>query len=128
MSINDLPKHYHGGSVRLTKEEKKRLDEWVLREEWTKEKTINRQFRFEHSMPINLVASGISQEHWSRNGKMVCVMCGYVTCSTNICRHCLELPADEPATRPVWCDRHKTYHMVDKAPTMHRSIAMVCVS
>jgi hypothetical protein len=129
MSIEDLPKHIHGG-VRLTKAERKRLEEWVIREGWTREKTIKKQFRYDNSMPTNLAAPGVPSDHWSRDGKCICVMCGYVTTSTNICRHCVELPADEVATRPVYCYVHKTPHRDSNNEkwTMHRSIVMVAVS
>ena len=130
MSISDLPKHYHGGSIRLSPKERKKLEEWVLREGWTREKTINRQFRFENSMPTNLTAPGIPYEHWSQAGKCVCVMCGYVTTSTNICRHCVKMPTDEEAICPVHCYAHKTVHKDEKNKKwlMHRTVAMVCVS
>lgn len=129
MSIEDLPKRTHGG-VRLSKAERKRLEEWVLREGWTREKTIKKQFRYDNSMPVNLVAPGLSSDRWGSEGKCVCVMCGYVTTSTNICRHCVELPADEIAIRPVLCYTHKTTHRdsKDEKWTMHRSIPMVAVS
>ena len=130
MSVSDLPKHYHGGSVRLSSKERKKLEEWVLREGWTREKTINRRFRYGNSMPINLVAPGIPQENWSGNGKCVCPMCGYVTTVTNICRQCPEMPTDEEAVCPVMCYMHKVAHRdeVNRKWLMHRTVAMVCVS
>lgn len=128
MSVADLPKRTFGG-VRLTKKEKENLKAWVLREGWTREKTINHQFRFDHSMPLNLVAPGIPPSHWSQAGKCTCVMCGHTTTVTNVCRHCVELPADEPSTVFQYCDDHKIVHkMPDGSAAMHRSINMVCVS
>jgi hypothetical protein len=130
MSVSDLPKHYHGGSVRLSQKERKKLEEWVLKEGWTREKTIKNQFKYDSSMPRNLCAPGIPQEHWSSSGKCVCPMCGYVAITTNVCRHCPETPADVEATMPVMCYTHKIYHNdeINKKYLMHRSIPMVCVS
>jgi len=128
MSIEDLPKHYHGGSVRLSPKERKKLEEWVIQEGWTREKSINKQFDFDESMPRNLVAPGIPPEHWGGNGKMVCVMCGYVTTVTNLHRDCFELPADEPIITFRYCHKHKVNHKNETGWTTHRTIAMVCIS
>ena len=54
-----------------------------------------------------------------------CPECGYKSQVTNVCRQCPATPADELATIPVYCGKHKTYHYVDGKPTMHRSVNMV---
>jgi hypothetical protein len=130
MSISDLPKHYHGGSVRLSPKEREKLKEWVLREGWTRQKTIDRAFRYESTMPHNLCAPGVPYENWGGNGKCVCPMCGYITTVTNICRQCPEMPADAEATVPVMCYTHHVCHRdeVSKKWTTHRTVAMVCIS
>lgn len=127
MSIEDLPKRTHGG-VRLTKAERKRLKEWVIREGWTREKSIKRQFNFDNSMPANLVVPGVPPEHWSGEGKTICIMCGYVTTVTNIHRCCPELPADEEVIYPQYCYIHKQPHRIDNKWATHRAINMVAVS
>jgi len=127
VSIEDLPKRTHGGA-RLTKSERKHLEEWVIREGWTREKTIKKQFEYGNSMPLSLCAPGVPHYHWGGNGKMICVMCGYVTMVTNICRQCPEMPADAELTGPRYCYTHKMVHGKEEAWMAHRAIPMVVVS
>jgi len=55
-----------------------------------------------------------------------CPLCGYKTNVTNVCRQCVETPADWVATRPVFCYTHKTFHQNKKKEwTMHRAVNMV---
>jgi len=88
-------------------------------------------------MPANLVVPGVPPEHHHGKGKCVCVMCGYSTTVTNICRECPELPADAELSMDMVpngriCYHHETPHFIMKNKkriwTTHRSISMVCVS
>lgn len=122
-----LPKKFY--PLNLTNKELKRLIEWAYGEQWSREKTINKEFGWgEDSMPINLVAPNVPPEHWSGKGRCVCVMCGYTSTVTNVHRRCTELPADDEAVCPVFCYEHDIPHTVNGKWTMHRSINMVAVS
>ncbi len=141
--MSDLPKKFHGG-VAITAKEKKALEAWAIRENWSRQKSIDKQFPlgmkqslldagFGNAMPNNLVAPGIPDRNWSGRGKCVCVMCGYVTTVTNVHRQCSELPADDEMNTASLCYTHgEEVHFVErdgkKIPTVHRGIAMVCVS
>ena len=114
--------------LRLTKREKTNLIAWAEREQWTREKTIKKEFFYENSMPINLVAPDVPPEHWSGKGKCVCVMCGYTSTVTNVHRQCYELPADDETICDVFCYTHDMPHTVNGKWTEHRSILMVAVS
>jgi len=70
-----------------------------------------------------------------------CPKCGYKTHVTDVCRTCSATEATDLAIRPVWCEKHKTYHFSDRnikdsgeamiyhrkggKPTMHQNIRMV---
>lgn len=129
---SELPKKFR--PFKLTIRELERLKAWIEREGWTREKTTKEQFGplallgEGDSMPGNLTVPGVDPSHWSGKGKCVCVMCGYTTTVTNVCRRCREMPVDEIATHPVYCEAHETYHEFDGKPSMHRAVAMVAVS
>ena len=128
-AVKEFLKKYYPFDWSLTAQEKKRLIAWVIREGWTRQKTIDKQFGFgDDSMPVNLVAPDAPQDHWSGNGKCVCVMCGYVSTVTNVHRRCYELPADREATIPIFCYEHDIFHEDSGKHMMHRSINMVAVS
>ena len=129
-SFTELPKKFRGG--RLTKDELRALKGWAINQDWSRKKTLKAQFFGQDSMPRILWVPGISPGAWSRAGKCVCVMCGYVTTVTNICRQCPEMPTDDEAIHEVYCEVHKMPHYMRKGdtvvPAIHRSINMVVVS
>ncbi|MDG6918384.1 MAG: hypothetical protein JRN62_03005 [Nitrososphaerota archaeon] len=91
-------------------------------------------------MPGNVIAPEVPQEAGSHGmSKYVCVMCGYVTTVTNVCRQCREMPLTEELTRPVFCYKHMKddgddpmLHFKEengaKVFLTHTSIVMVCVA
>ena len=124
--------------MKLTKKEQENLEAWKKREGWTKEKSFNHLFGYPgtelggNKMPINLIAPGV-KGNWSgeADSKYVCVMCGYVTTATNVCRQCPEMPTTTELTAFRHCDTHDTVHFIEKdgkkIPTTHESIGMVKV-
>lgn len=121
--------------MKLTKKEQKNLKAWKKRENWTREKSFKGLFNFfgdsGDNMPTNLIAPN-AKGSWSGEGKCVCVMCGYVATTTNVCRKCSEMPATAELIRPMPCHHCETVHFIErdgkKIPTTHKSIAMVLVS
>lgn len=130
MVSSGLPKKFRCG--RLTRRELALLRRWEEETGWTRSKTVEKGFDYESSMPQVLWVPGVPPGAWSKSGKCVCVMCGYVTSVTNICRQCPEAPVDEELIQEEYCHWHHSPHYMRKGdnavPATHRSIPMVVVS
>lgn len=133
---SDLPDMFQ--PMQLTPQERKRLEAWAKRENWTRVRSIIKDFGplaqegYGDRMPVNLIAPGVKGS-WSEAGKHVCVMCGYVTSVTNICRNCKELPTETEMIGPTICYTHgEMCHYIVKDRKIvwvtHDSIGMVKVS
>jgi hypothetical protein len=144
--LSDLPKKY---DPPLLPEEIAALEEWERDTGWTRQKSIDYAFarpEWKESMPQAIpVVKGLNMNDWSGRAICVCVMCGYVTSSTNIHRKCPDLPADHEDTDFTFCYYHTpderrrlndedepTIHFIirngEKISTSHRGIKMVAVS
>jgi hypothetical protein len=137
--MTTLPRFF--GGVPMTEGDIRRLRLWIKREGWTRKKTLNHVFLYGfNSMPTNLLAPEVPQEALNEgSSKCACVVCGYTTSVTNVCRQCGGMPLTEESIIPVLCHKHAKNK--NDLPVIHRkkvngrwvwrmhsSVSMVCVA
>lgn len=126
----------------MTEGDIRRLKLWIKREGWAKKWSRTHGFRFESSMPLNIMGPEVPPEAQNEaSAKFVCVMCGYVTSVTDICRGCREMPATQEMIGPEACYTHGKGEGDQRTPRFHfkmrygkrvwlahEGIRMVCIA
>jgi len=68
-------------------------------------------------------------ECWSHRGPHYCILCGYESDTTNVCRACPATIPDVEVTGPVFCEYHNMFHYKKVAGKMvwlsHKSVLMM---